>query len=323
MTILKLILTLLLLILFITGCEEIKSFLETEEEITNGDNFTEPTIINTTNSTVENITTIEVIEENIFLPPSRYNLSIYVLDVDGQSIVIMKNQKSLLLDSGIESDAEIILKRLRNIGVTNLDFAIVSNTNEENIGGMPYIIIQTSPAIVYETGIPSSSSNYIIMQELINESIISGQMEEHIKMDTDKLFSFDNAFVKLMVVYDDGDGFSSDKNDNSIVTKLIYKENVFLFMSNCRFNCLERLSKDDIDSDAVIIDGNCDSTTLTFLQKVTPDVAIATGEVCDATRNRFKFLNVPLYTSKEHGNIKIESDGKNFNLKFLKSRIEE
>ncbi|MEK0338354.1 MAG: hypothetical protein QQN41_13070, partial [Nitrosopumilus sp.] len=266
----------------------------------------------------DNITTITVIEENIFLPPYRYNLSVYVLDVDGQSAIILKGSKSLLIDSGVESDAETILKRLRNIGVMNLDFAIVSNTNEENLGGMPYIIIQTSPAIIYETGIPSSSSNYILMQELINASI-----NKSTKVDSDKLFSFDNAFVKLMVIYDDGGGFSSDDNDNSIVTKLTFKENKFLFMSNCGFNCLERLSKEDINSDVIVIDGSCDSTTLTFLQKVTPEIAIATGEICEETKNRFRFLNVPLYTSKEHGDIKIESDGRNFNLKYLKVRVEE
>ncbi len=318
----RLILTIsfVLLLFLIIGCEEIKSFLDNEEtEVPNGDNTTQATVVNITNSTeVENITTITVIEENIFLPPYRHNLSIFILDVDGQSAVILKGSKSLLIDSGIESDAEIILKRLRNIGVMNLDFAIVSNINEENLGGMPYIIIQTSPAIIYETGILSSSSNYILMQELINESI-----NKSIKVDTDKLFSLDNVFVKLMVVYDEGDGFFSDKNDNSIVTKLVYKENKFLFMSNCGFNCLERLTKEDINVNLIVIDGSCDSTTLTFLQKVTPEVAIATGEICEETKNRFKFLNVPLYTSGEHGNIKLESDGKRFNLKFLKSRAEE
>ncbi len=311
---------LLLLLILITGCEDIISLLETEEEdVTNGDNITEATVVNLTNSTeVDNITTITVIEENIFLPPYRYNLSIYVLDVDGQSAIILKGSKSLLIDSGVESDAETILKRLRNIGVMNLDFAIVSNTNEENLGGMPYIIIQTSPAIIYETGIPSSSSNYMLMQELINASI-----NKSTKVDSDKLFPFDNTFVKLMVIYDDRNGFSDDDNDNSIVTKLTFKENKFLFMSNCGFNCLERLSKEDINSDVIIIDGSCDSTTLTFLQKVTPEIAIATGEICEETKNRFRFLNVPLYTSKEHGNIKIESDGRNFNLKYLKVRVGE
>jgi len=315
----RLILTTLLLLILVTGCDELKSYLgDDKEAIPSGDNTTQAVPVNLTNSTeVENITIVTILEEDIFLPPRKSNLSIYVLDVDGQSVIFLKDEYSLLLDAGFESYAEVILKRLRNIGIMNLDFAIVSNTNEGVLGGMPYIIIQTSPATIYETGVPSTSSNYLIMKELINESINKSTI-----VSTDKLFMFDDTFVKLMVIYDDGGGFSYNRDDNSIITRLSYKENSFLFMSNCGFNCLERLSKEDINSDALVIDGSCDSTTLTFLQRVTPEVAIATGDICDETKNRFKFLNIPLYTSKEHGDIKLESDGKNFNLKYLKSRVE-
>ncbi len=313
MTKLKLILTILLLIL-LTGCDVIDDFFgKNKETETNPENITTPSIINLTNSTEENTTQVSVlvVEENVFVPPRGSNLSLYVLDVDGYSSIVLKQQASLLIDSGLEADAQIILKRLRNIGIDELDHVIASNVQEENIGGMPYIIIQTSPAQIYESGISSPSSNYQLFKELYPNTT---------KIESDKLFSMKGSFIKLLVIYDDGSGFSSSNEDNSIVTKVSYEENQFLFMSNCGFDCLERIADHEINADVIIIDGSCDSTTLTFLQRVTPDVAIITGEVCEEIKSRFNFLDVPMFTSVEHGDIKIESDGENFNLKYLKMR---
>lgn len=313
----KYILLLIPLLFLLTSCDDINSIFGKEETIqdttTNatGDNYTQALLINNTNTTEKNITIITVIEENVFLPPKKDNLSIYILDVDGQSIIILKEDNSSLIDSGLETDAQTILKRLRNLGVVELDFAIASNTNEGSIGGLPYTIIQTSPAKIYENGIPSSSSTYTVFKDLYPNTT---------KVSTDKLFSVEDMFIKLIVAYDDGKGFATDNNDNSLVTRINFEENSFLIMSNCGFNCIERISDDITKSNALIIDGSCDSTTLSFIQKVKPEVAVANGEVCQETKYRFEYLDIPLYTTKEHGDIRLESDGNNFNLKYLKSR---
>ncbi|MEK0338018.1 MAG: hypothetical protein QQN41_11350 [Nitrosopumilus sp.] len=311
MTKLKRVLLLIPILLFLTSCGFFENAVEPVNETS--ENLTQATVINLTNSTEENTTelSIIVIEENVFLPPKGKNLSLYILDVGGYSSIVFKEQTSLLIDSGLEADAQVILKRLRNLGITKLDYVIVSNVKEENVGGIPYIIIQTSPTKIYESGITSLSSNYKLFKELYPNST---------KVDMDKLFLMKGFFVKLMVIYDDGGGFSQNPEDNSIVTKISYNENRFLFMSNCGFPCLERIIDHDVNANVIVIDGSCDSTTLTFLQRVTPDIAIITGEICEETKSGFNFLNVPMFSLVEHGDIKIESDGKNFNLKYLKMR---
>jgi len=94
---------------------------------------------------------------------------------------------------------------------------------------------------------------------------------------------------------------------------------IFLAASNCGFECIEAIKEENIKSNALIIDGSCDSTTLSFLQKVSPEVVIVTGELCDETANRFKFLDIPIYSSKEHGDIRMESDGEEFFIQYLKT----
>lgn len=314
----KLQLSLLLLLFLIVGCSDLKSWFGVEEQIQetanneSGDNYILPTIINNTNTTEENITTITVISENVFFPPRKNNLSIYILDVDGQSIIVLKEKESLLIDSGLETDAQTILKRLRSLGVVNVDVAIASNTNERSIGGLPYIIIQTSPAKIYENGIPSPSSSYVMFKNLFQNTT---------KVSSDRIFAFEDISARMIVAYDDGRGIAVSNDDNSIVTRITYEDTIFLLMSNCGFDCIERISGDIAEANAIIIDGSCDSTTLTLLQKVKPEIAVVNGEVCADTKLTFEYLDIPFYTTKEHGDMRMESDGESFNLKYLKTRI--
>ncbi len=299
---------LVIALLFLTACD-MSPFLgntpQNPQPVENGTNVTEVEPVNVTEA---NTTTETVPVTNLYRPFSK-NLSIYVMDVVGQSIIILKSGKSLLLDAGTEDDSKIILQNLRNLGITELDNVILTNPTEENLGGLPYIIIQTSPAIVYDTGRASQSSNYQFYKELYPNNTL---------VPTDKLFLIDNMFVKLIVLYDDEKGFLEDVKDNSIITKLTYKLNDFLFMSNCGFQCLERIKDENVNADVLVIDGSCDSTTLTFIQKVSPKVVVATEELCPETKDRFEFLDIPLYYKEKHGDIRIISNGENIELNFLK-----
>lgn len=301
------------LILILSACDSKVFFgnVPQNPEPTNGENITEPieVLTNYTNETVVKVIT----DVNIFTPPRKNNISIYISDIDGQSLIILKD-KSLLIDGGTESDAQIIIKNLRNVGVYQLDFLVITNTKEETIGGLPYIVIQTSPAKAYETGMPSSSSSYQIYQ--------SDLAQNGTKVPIDMVFMLDDIFIKLIVPYDDGQGFIGTQEDNSIPVKITYGSNVFLYMSNCHFKCIERIQDASLKANVLIIDGSCDSTTLSFLQKVNPEVVVVTGDLCSLTEDRFTFLDIPMYTTKEHGDIRLESDRNDFYLKYLKTRIE-
>ncbi|MAG61810.1 hypothetical protein CMI43_03275 [Candidatus Pacearchaeota archaeon] len=293
----------IILLLLLTGCQPRP---QVPPENVPYERYVEP-INFTSNET--NATKIEI-KEDVFLPPKKDNLSIYINDINGQSVIAIKKGISLLIDAGTEDDSQTIIKNLRNLGVNDLDYIILSNKLETSIGGLPYIIIQTSPAIVYEGGKPSPfSSSFNLYKEIYpNATLIS----------TDKLLEFKDAFVKIMVPYDKGQGFLDQQEDNSVITKIKYKENNFLAMSNCHFECIENIKDSDIKADGLIIDGSCDSTTLSFLQKVNPQVVVITGELCSETEDRFNFLDIPIYTTKEHGNIRIETNGNEFYLKYLK-----
>ena len=91
-------------------------------------------------------------------------------------------------------------------------------------------------------------------------------------------------------------------------------------MSDCGLDCEERLKNDDLSADVLKISNSCESTSLAFLQRVKPQVAIVSaGEsFCPMIKDRFKFLNIPLHITKEKGDIFVTTDGLNYMIDWKK-----
>ena len=291
--IMRMIIILLAILLLITACENktIVKKIVVEQNIT-PENVTEAIPVNITNETV-----VEVKDMEVFIPRTN-NLTIYYLNIKGNSVLVQYKDKSVLIDSGFEADSEKILKRIRDLGIEKLDYVFATNRQPKNIGGIPYIILRTEPSNVVENGVPPSLNNSVVIKNLIK-----------IKSDID--FNLDNVLIKTIVVYDDGDGFSVNLDDNSLVTKIHYGNSRFLFMSDCGFDCEERLKDEDLTVDVLKISNSCEATSLAFLQKVNPQVAIVAADAsfCPNIKDRFKFLNIPLYITGEKGNIFVSTDG--------------
>ena len=292
----------LLLLFLITGCE---GYTIIKKESLPQDiiliNITEPTIVNEINETI-----VEVKETEVFIP-RKNNLTVFFLDIRGSSSIIQYNEKSALIDSGFEKDSENILKSIRDLGIEQLDYVFATNKQPKNIGGMPYIILRTEPKNVVENGVPPSLNGSILINNLI-------------KIRNDQDFSFDDAIIKIMVVYDDGEGFSVNLDDNSLVTKVHYGNSRFLFMSDCGLDCEERLRYTDLIADIIKISNSCEATSLAFLQRVKPKVAIVSADenFCPNIKDRFRFLDIPLYITGEKGNIFITTNGLNYKVDWKK-----
>jgi|TARA_Y100000034_G_C6909373_1_gene423311 competence protein ComEC len=296
-------------LLLLTACDT-SSFLK-DTTTTTQENVTNVTEVTPVNVTVNETANITIQEPTAFYTPTEDNVSLFVMNTAGQSIAIYFEDRLLLVDSGKESDSQDILRNIRNLGIEKIDHLILTNSKEENVGGLPYIIIQTSPANVYDSGFPSDSSSYKLYRELHpNRTLVP----------FDKLFIMDDVFIRMIVPYDGGNGFLSEVSDNSIITKISFKSNDFLLMSNCGLDCMEIIKDEPVDADVLVVDGSCDSTTLSFVQKVNPKAVIATGELCKETEDRFNFLNTPLYYKEKHGGIKLVSDGLNFALSYQKTQ---
>lgn len=293
-------LLLLIPLIFLVSCQEVLIDSKTDPQPVQPENYTKPTVTNNTNITTE----VKETSKEVFIPKDD-NLTLYFLDIKGNAVIIQHNDFSALVNSGYEEDSEKILRSLRNLGIEKLDYAFATNTQLKNIGGMPYIILKSVPSNIVESGIPSSSLPY---KELYNDTIVIQQ---------DKSFSSGNVLIKALVAYDDGGGFLPRLEDNSLVLKISYGNIDYLLMSDCGLECEDRLG--DISADIIQISDSCDATSLVFLQKVNPDIAVVSTEqedFCPSLVNRFQYADIPLYKTSDKGDIFITTDGLKYSVGF-------
>lgn len=291
---LKLLIAILILsTIFLVSCQDALVGSKPKPQPIEPETVVELAILNETNETE----TTTSIESDVFIPRDN-NLTVFFLDVKGSSSIIQYKDNSALVDSGFKEDSEKILKSIRNLGIDTLDYVFATNTQTKNIGGMPYIILRTEPNIVVESGIPSN----------LNESVI---IDNLMQVKGDISFNLDKAILKVMVVYDDGSGFAENQNDNSLIIKASYGNMKILLMSDCGFDCEERLRETDLSANILKISNSCDATSLAFLQKVRPEVAIIStqdSDFCPQIVSNFKYLDIPLYNTMD-GDIFVTTDG--------------
>lgn len=256
-------------------------------------------------NTSTNITPEPEPPKEILLPVNGF--AVYILDVERKgSMVIALNGKYILLNAN--PDTIRTLKIIKNIGVINLDYLILTNSNDDNIAGASPIILRVKPKEIIHSGIPSTSNYYNQYNNLFYPKNAT-------TVPFDKKLIFEDAIISLIVPYDDGQPMT---DDNSIVVKASYGNFNVLFTGDCGVDCESRIS--DIYTTVIVSNGACDSLSYTFLKVSSPEYIIFTGIPCIETLNRINGLAIPVLITSNDGDVIITSDGITYKVENSKMR---
>ena len=276
-----------------------------------------PQNYSSTNQTtfVENTTQVnETLNTTIAEPPKpvllpvEEGMAVYILDTETKgTTIITLNNKSMLINSQGGADGLRIIKTLKNLFVERLSYFIITNGEEGNIVGVTPILLRENPENVIHSGIPSLSPSYGLYNSIRKNITI---------VPRDELFVLDEAIIKLLVPYDDGQAIT---NDSSILIKLSYGNTNILSATDCAVDCESRI-KEDIRSDIIISNGGCDSLSFVFLLNSKPKLVVFSGTPCEETLNRVTSLDIPLLRTDNDGDVVITSDGKKYEYKSLKAK---
>lgn len=124
---------------------------------------TSPTNQNQTSETQEGANTIDAnvqdksMDQALVVNSPYKNVKIHLLGTRGNAILVDFNGRWVLIDSGFYSDKELIIKEMKNLGVRRLDYFVVTNYHNANIGSA-YSLIHSIPC------------NYIILPENITKT---------------------------------------------------------------------------------------------------------------------------------------------------------
>lgn len=238
-------------------------------------------------------------------------INISFIDVGQGDSILIDGKKDLLIDCGDSEHGQGVVDYLNSQNIKELEYLVVSHTDEDHMGGCEKVISSFSVKNVMLDGQERNTTSY---KNLIN--LIDTENEIIPKMN----YKFNLSGVKFKVVHANIN--SKDPNQNSIVLRMDYNDFSALFTGDCDRNCEEDLLNENIDVDILKVAHHCSKygTSTSFLDKVTPEIAVI--EVGDGNRfghpnqeclNRLK--NIKIYRTDSYGDIIIESNGISYSIK--------
>lgn len=259
---------------------------------------------------------IEEVNQNNFSD----TLDVYFIDVGQADSILIKNEEhSMLIDAGNNEDGVKLVNYLNELNVNNFDYVIATHAHEDHIGGMDDIINNFQVDKFFMPDVLTTTKTFEdVLDALENNDMTYNTFEEN------QEFSFGNANVKILYVGND----KNDLNDTSIVMKITYYNNSFLFTGDISSKVEKKILNKDLKSDVLKVahHGSDYSSTDEFLDLVDPKYAvISVGKnniykhPAESTLLKLNDRNIKIYRTDTSGTIIMNSDGNNITIKTIKT----
>lgn len=243
---------------------------------------------------------------------SGEELMVYFLDVgQADSILIRTGNNNMLIDAGNNEDGALIVSYLKELGVEQLDYVVGTHPHEDHIGGMDDIINNFDIETYMMPDVLSTTKTFEdVLTALSNNNLTYLVPKEGSSYD------LGSADVKIIYVGEEG----GDLNDASVVLKLTYGDNSFLFTGDATSNVEEELleSNANIKSDVLKVahHGSDYSSTNEFIDAVNPEYAVISVGKNNSynhpslnTLEKFNKRNIKVYRTDEDNTIIFTSNG--------------
>ncbi|HHV27784.1 MAG TPA: MBL fold metallo-hydrolase [Tissierellia bacterium] len=248
------------------------------------------------------------------------DLVVHYIDIgQGDSIFIqLPNGETSLIDGGPKANSNVVVNYLKEMKIEKVDYLIATHPHEDHIGGLSEVVKNFEIGKIY---MPDKVANTAIFESLLKE-IKAKDLKISVPSSGEYLIDTDD--LKYQVLAPNGEKYENT-NDYSIVSKITFKDNSFLFTGDAeKTSEKEMIGKGyDLTADVLKVGhhGSSTSTTEEFLLKVDPDY----GVISLAKDNKYghphkeiiELLNkkgIDILRTDELGNIIIKSDGKDIEI---------
>lgn len=242
------------------------------------------------------------------------NLLVHYFDVgQADSILVQSDGKNMLIDAGTNEKGKTVVKYLQELGIQRIDYLIGTHPHEDHIGGLDDVINNFEIGTIYMPKVQTNTKTFEdVLDAISNKGLKITSPEEWY------VFEFGNAKCEIMNC---GTGTNEEKNNlnlSSIVIRVTYGEQSFLFMGDAEVENEASRHWPKINVLKVGHHGSDTSSSEEFLKQVQPDIAIISvgagntyGHPKQTTINKLNEIGAKVYRTDENGTITITCDGTN------------
>lgn len=265
----------------------------------------------------------------VFYFESRQNLRITFFDV-GQgdaSLVEVPGGTQILTDGGPGRIALSRLGRTLPFWDRSIDLLILTHPHADHLDGLLEIARRYKIGMVIESGVEHSIPEYLEWRELLQEKKIP-VVYAHVG----QKISSGEAKIDILTPLESFEGVSrKNPHDATVVTRLLYGKNSFLFMGDAEKPIEYQLTRSTtkLDSDVLKVGhhGSKTSSSPEFLDRVSPEIAVIQvgrknryGHPYQEILDRLTARGATILRNDLDGNIIIESNGDGIKIVSLDGR---
>lgn len=248
--------------------------------------------------------------------PSKI-LKVSFLDVGQGDAILIETPRhhQMLIDGGRNKKVISEIGKLLPFSDRTLDIVMSTHPDADHIGGLPEVVSRYKIGLYLEPGVES--------QNLIDDELntrLDNKKIKRILARRGQIINFGDG-VKLVILFPNQNVSQWETNDASIVAKLIYGDESFLFTGDSPIkaeNILLGLNKNILNSDILKAGhhGSRTSTSLSYANAVSPALAIISagkentyGHPHQEVLNILNNVGAKILSTIEKGTITIETDG--------------
>lgn len=235
-------------------------------------------------------------------------LKVTFLDVGkADSIAIQTENSTVVIDCGQKGDGKDLVALLEESGVTSVDYLIITHYDQDHVGGASKLIKNIEVKDILAPDYEEQSEEMDKYHSAMAEKGIEPQL-----LTSDLSFTLDGA---EFTVYAPKQTFygEDDDNDFSLVTKVVYHENTFLFTGDAMEQRLDEIM--DIGKCTLLkvpYHGRKLDNLADFLDKVKPKCAVictSEKELSKKTQEALDKRSIVTYSTCFNGRIVVTSNG--------------
>jgi len=237
----------------------------------------------------------------------------------------------ILIDGGPNKSVLRELSKVMPFYDRSIDVVLATHADQDHIGGIPDVLQKYKVDIFMETGVSGESSSYKELEKIVEEKSqgvplgnFKGEPLKKIFVRRGMVVDLGNGAM-LQILFPDRDPAGMETNTSSIIARLVYGENEFLFTGDSPKSIENYLiSLGGLESDVLKAGhhGSKTSTSPDFVTAVSPEyVVISAGkdnryghpsqEVLDILNN----FGAEILRTDKDGRIVFESDGESLKIK--------